>query len=84
MKNRKCYIVVGSPDNLKLAIVKEGERGYFLTEYQPIKGDWDYNIIYEIAATYNDRMNLSSAEVNALVAGSMFGFDIPACSILNQ
>lgn len=68
-----CYVAV--PERTEVGIVKWGERGYFKTSYGPFQSSKD-------AQTFTNEMNarlgISPAVAEAMLAGSLFGWDIPA------
>ncbi len=54
-----------NPTNNKPIIIKRGERGYF-----PAAEDLNIQM-------FNRRLNVTAAQVEAMLVGSMFGFDVP-------
>ena len=59
-------------DNLneaKIIIIKYGESGYYPTEYS---GD---------AMEYNEKIGVSKYEMEAMITGSMFGWDVPGANL---
>lgn len=63
-----CYVEVMKGDAWTLGIVKEGERGYYQTDYPTVKTQLDAK---EWAMMLNERMGLTEKECLLLVLGSM-------------
>ena len=77
MSNRTCYtVILGKPDGENIGLIKEGESGYYLTDYA--FGDTAEQTVRML----NDRHGIGEDVQRALELGSMFGWDIPACAIL--
>jgi len=49
-----------------IALVKRGERGYFSTNWTA-----------EDMERYNNANNVTQKQINAMLMGSMFGWDVP-------
>lgn len=73
----RCYSVL--PGSGELVIIKKGESGYYRT-------DIDMGIKEEnqaVADEYNAKLGISKAQEQAMSAGSMFGFQVPAADPQN-
>lgn len=68
-----CYVAV--PERAELGIVKWGEKGYFKTSYGPFQTSKDAQTF---ANEMNARLGISPAVAEAMLAGSLFGWEIPA------
>ena len=67
-----CYSCLS--DTGEIIILKRGETGYYKTDIHCAgKGD-----AKEISNGYNFKLGVSKAQEAAMLAGSMFGFDVPA------
>ena len=78
---RTCYtVVLGMPAGENIGIVREGETGYYKTDYDFGVGEYAERSVREL----NERRGISKEVQLALECGSMFGFDIPACDILKE
>ena len=64
------------PGQGSLIIIKRGETGYYRSDWDT--GDRAKN--QEIADFHNSRRGITPAQVEAMQAGSMFGFDVPGAN----
>ena len=67
-----CYAVL--PSSGQLIEVRRGEKGYYPCAYST--GDREYNKI--LANQFNTHEGISKAQAAAMLAGSMFGWNVPA------
>ena len=67
-----CYAVL--PGSGQLIEVRRGEKGYYLCAYST--GDRAYNEV--LANQFNAHEGISKAQAAAMLAGSMFGWNVPA------
>lgn len=78
-----CYSVLNTTN--EIIIVKRGETGYYLTDYNPAetfnKKYKDFLEARKAAETWCDELNeglgVTKAQRKAMEVGSMFGFDVP-------
>lgn len=68
----QCYGVL--PSTGELVIVKKGESGYYRTDID--MGSKEEN--HGLAEEYNGKLGVSKAQSTAMLAGSMFGWQVPA------
>ena len=73
----KCYAVLPSGD--EIIIVKKGESGYFHTD----KYGHDRTHAQAIVDEYNGQLGVSKAQAAAMLAGAMFGWEVPAADPKN-
>ena len=73
----QCYSVLSGSD--EIIIIKRGEKGYFKTDIPVTDKDEARNIVNE----YNTKLGVSRAQEEAMKAGSMFGFQVPAADPRN-
>ena len=73
----QCYSVI--PDTGELIIIKKGESGYYRTGID--MGDKTENRV--LADEYNTKIGVSKAQEQAMSAGSMFGWSVPAADPKN-
>lgn len=67
-----CYSIL--PSTGDVIIIKQGESGYYRCEYST--EDKAFN--REFANDRNANLGVSKAQVEAMLAGSMYGWDVPA------
>ena len=67
-----CYSIL--PSTGDVIIIKHGESGYYRCEYST--EDKAFN--REFANNRNANLGVSKAQVEAMLAGSMYGWDVPA------
>ncbi len=67
-----CYSIL--PSTGDVIIIKHGESGYYRCEYST--EDKAFN--REFANDRNANLSVSKAQVEAMLAGSMYGWDVPA------
>lgn len=67
-----CYST--NPANGDITIIKNGEKGYYRCEYTT--NDAEYN--REYARDSNIRLGVTKAQEEAMLAGSLFGWNTPA------
>jgi len=67
-----CYSTL--PSTGELIIIKRGERGYYKTDYPT--GDKEETRF--LADERNGILEVTKAQEAAMLAGSMFGWDVPA------
>lgn len=73
----RCYSVLSGSD--EIIIIKRGEKGYFKTDIPVTDKDEARSIVNE----YNTKLGVSKAQEEAMKAGSMFGFQVPAADPRN-
>ena len=73
----QCYGVL--PSSGELVIVKKGEAGYYRTDID--MGGKEEN--RTLAEEYNGKLGVSKAQEAAMLAGSMFGWQVPAADPKN-
>ena len=67
-----CYSIL--PSTGDVIIIKHGESGYYRCEYST--EDKAFN--REFANDRNAKLGVSKAQIEAMLAGSMYGWDVPA------
>ena len=67
-----CYAVL--PGSGQLIEVRRGEKGYYPCAYST--SDREYNKV--LANYFNAHEGISKAQAAAMLAGSMFGWNVPA------
>ena len=70
-----CYSIL--PSTGDVIIIKHGESGYYRCEYST--EDKAFN--REFANDRNANLGVSKAQVEAMLAGSMYGWDVPAADL---
>lgn len=73
----QCYSVL--PGSGKLIVIKKGESGYYRTDID-MGGKTENRAL---ADEYNAKLGVSKAQEQAMFAGSMFGFQVPAADPQN-
>lgn len=73
----QCYSVLSGSD--EIIIIKRGEKGYFKADIPVTDKDEARSIVNE----YNTKLGVSKAQEEAMKAGSMFGFQVPAADPRN-
>ena len=73
----KCYAVLPSGD--EIITIKHGEDSYFHTG----KYGHDRAHAQAIVDEYNEQINVTKAQAAAMLAGSMFGWEVPAADPKN-
>lgn len=73
----KCYAALETEDNIIL--IEKGESGYVRTEIRPEAGQTKQ----EAADSINETLGVTKAQAAAMVAGSMFGWEVPAADPKN-
>ena len=73
----QCYCVL--PDSDEIIIVKKGEIGYYHTD----KYGHDRQAAQAIVDEYNEQLGVSKAQEAAMLAGSMFGWEVPGADPKN-
>ena len=61
------------PSTGELIVIKRGERGYYRSEWNTDSREENKNI----ADFTNSRMGITPAQLEAMVCGSMCGWDVP-------
>jgi len=69
-----CFATL--PGTGDLIILKRGESGYYRSDWET--GDKTQNA--EIASCHNSRRGITPAQVEAMLVGSMCGFDVPGAN----
>lgn len=67
----QCYSVL--PSTGELILIKRGERGYYQTEWSTDNRERNE----ELANSINSRLCVTPAQLEAMICGSMRGWDIP-------
>ena len=73
----KCYAALETEDSIIL--IDKGESGYVCTEIQPDDGQTRQQAVDSI----NEALGVTKAQAAAMVAGSMFGWEVPAADPKN-
>lgn len=73
----RCYAVL--PSTGELIIITKGEKGYVSAD----DGITDREKNRELADGHNSEMGVSKAQAEAMIAGSMFGWEVPAADPAN-
>ena len=78
---RKCYtVILGKMAGENIGVIKEGETGYYQTNYDFGIGETAEHAVRVL----NERYDITPAMQMAMEIGSMVGFDSPACDILKE
>ncbi|UGY15203.1 hypothetical protein HAP48_0042880 [Bradyrhizobium septentrionale] len=76
-KPELCYVVVpGNEPGNRIGIVKRGEAGYYLTDFD--NDEVPMSAVEEAVDELNDRLGVTAEEAMRMKSGSMFGWDTPA------
>lgn len=71
-----CYIVIpGNQKGKRIGIVKFNETGYYPTDYDHHEGEEKCR---EHVRLINESLGVSPEIEEAMLSGSMFGWDVPA------
>jgi len=71
-----CYAVIpGNSPGERIGIIKRGEKGYHLTDYD--RASASETLVEEMVDRLNTRLEVSKPQVEAMVIGSMFGWNVP-------
>ena len=73
----RCYSVL--PSSGEIIIIKRGEKGYFKADIPAADKEEARSIVNE----YNAKLGVGRAQEEAMKAGSMFGFQVPAADPKN-
>ena len=73
----KCFAALETEDSIVL--IDKGESGYVRTEIQPDAGQTKQQAVDSI----NETLGVTKAQAAAMVAGSMFGWEVPAADPKN-
>jgi len=73
----KCYAVLSGGD--EIITIKHGEDGYFHTD----RYGHDRAHAQAIVDEYNEQINVTKAQAAAMLAGAMFGWEVPAADPKN-
>lgn len=63
-----CFALL--PGTKEVIGIKKGERGYYTTK----------DMTPEDVATFNKKLGVTPAQREAMLAGSLFGFDVPGAN----
>ena len=70
-----CYVVVpGAAPGKRIGIVKRGEKGYYLTDFDTTMAPEER--VEEAVKMMNERLKVSAAQSQAMLIGSMFGWNV--------
>lgn len=67
-----CYVFL--PTTYEIGIIQKGESGYYRTDTQVRTSEEAVARVREA----NERLGVTKAQAEAMKAGSMFGWDVPA------
>ena len=73
----RCYVYVQSTN--EIGIIKKGETGYYKTDI-PV---YDSKDAKELVNEQNEKLGVTKAQAEAMKAGSMFGWHVPAADPKN-
>jgi hypothetical protein len=74
---KACYIVVpGAEPGKRIGIVKQGEVGYYLTDYDNVPS-MSLVEITGMVEQFNLKLGVDAKTADAMLIGSMFGWDVP-------
>jgi hypothetical protein len=71
-----CYVKIpGGEPGRRVGIIKRGEAGYYLTDYDNSKASQD--VIEEFVDEMNEALGVSHEQATAMLVGSMWGWHLP-------
>ena len=73
----QCYVYL--PTSQEIGIVKKGEMGYYRSDLSPVYGQDGKAFVDEL----NQRGGVNKAQAAAMLAGSMFGWQVPGADPKN-
>ncbi len=73
-----CYSTL--PSSGELIMLKRGESGYYPPDFNPIKLLEHWGTGRQAANALNARAGITRAQEEAMVAGSMFGWNMPGAN----
>ena len=73
----QCYYAL--LDTGAVVILKRGETGYYKTDI-PFQ---DKEAAKQLVSDYNEKLGVTKAQLEAMKAGSMFGFEVPGADPKN-
>lgn len=75
-----CYVVVpGAQPGKRIGIVKRGESGYWLTDFD--RAEHSEQLVESAVTAMNSKRGISPEQSEAMLIGSMFGWDVPGARI---
>lgn len=74
----RCYAVL--PGRRQLIELRRGEAGYWLYTVQPLC-EGDQPTVEEIADMLNAELDVTPAQVESMLVGSMFGWHVPGANV---
>ncbi len=75
----KCFALIACNEpGDRIVILKRGERGYFKTTLDSDRINLQH--ARDIVATYNKKLGVARSEKEAMIAGSLFGFEVPGAN----
>lgn len=73
----QCYVYL--PTSQEIGVVKKGEMGYYRSDLSPVYGESGQEFVDEL----NRQGGVSKAQAAAMLAGSMFGWQVPGADPKN-
>lgn len=73
----QCYVYL--PTSQEIGIVKKGESGYYRSDLSPVYSESGQKFVDEL----NQRGGVNKAQAAAMLAGSMFGWQVPGADPKN-
>lgn len=73
----QCYVYL--PTSQEIGIVKKGEMGYYRSDLSPVYGESGQEFVDEL----NRQGGVNKAQAAAMLAGSMFGWQVPGADPKN-
>lgn len=73
----QCYVYL--PTSQEIGIVKKGKMGYYRSDLSPVYGESGQEFVDEL----NRQSGVNKAQAAAMLAGSMFGWQMPAADPKN-